>query len=297
MTRISCFVLNHPYLSQKFSNNSQQHTLSIFSQNYVENDLKPVSSWPTIACTPSTSHQPPTELTVRHSHSKWTPFPHLFHICKSRLPFRPTLCPAWEASWLQLLLCSLVLDVTTRVSVSGLSSVDWSLLTRLLSLSVRWHWLVLALPRYLEFHMLHKESEYFSKIIYPSRDPSQQQKHVGWYLAKFICARWKNNERGGLLDIRLQFTQPQPLRGPLSLIMLSKCVALELCEFYYYVGRFIKLSTYYLFKLYLETEKHLQNCIEKKMNHPKGTKGVEWWDQSNKVSYSILCLQCLKWDK
>ena len=134
MTRISCFVLNHPYLSQKFSNNSQQHTLSIFSQNYVENDLKPVSSWPTIACT--TQHQPPaTHWTHRSSLSlKITSFSHSFHICKSLLPFRPTLCPAWEASWLLLLLCSLVLDVTTRVSVSGLSSVDWSLLTRLLSL-------------------------------------------------------------------------------------------------------------------------------------------------------------------
>lgn len=50
------------------------------------------------------------------------------------------------------------------VCQEGLSSVDWSLLLAF-SLSVRWHWLVLALPRYLEFHMLHKESEYFSKII------------------------------------------------------------------------------------------------------------------------------------
>ena len=46
-----------------------------------------------------------------------------------------------------------------------------------LSISQPWPWLALALPRYLEFHMLHKESEHFSKMIF--------QKNSRWMMINY----------------------------------------------------------------------------------------------------------------
>ena len=88
LMKLKTYIYKAPSRGLKPINSSNN-----YSQNYVENNLEPVLTQAACAL--------PTELMVPQFHRTHCSLDSHSHIIIGMsLPFRPTLCPAWEASWL-----------------------------------------------------------------------------------------------------------------------------------------------------------------------------------------------------